>query len=103
MRKTLIILLIFTWYLFTNSSEVYPEPEYYVIDFGDGVIHKWSREIYYDLAAENGLNKKLNYRFENESNNVLTFRLSKSMYLNSRDSLHRIVDENMERILSIIK
>jgi len=54
--KTLIFknlvskILFFASVLFFLSSfnRPYPHPEYYTFETSDGVIHKWSREVYFD-------------------------------------------------------
>jgi hypothetical protein len=99
-KNFLTKILFFALVLFFLSSfnKPFPEPVYYEIDFGDGVTHLWSRQVYYDLAEENGLNAKLNYRFDNMDEKEFTFKLSKRMYLDSRDSLRNSIKKRIDDI-----
>lgn len=47
LQQAIIILAILLVSL-TSYTGRYPEPLYYEINFNDGVIHKWHRNVYYD-------------------------------------------------------
>ena len=88
--------------ILTSFNGKYPEPIWYEIDFNDGVIHKWSREVYDDyFGVTSGQvtkeQQKVNKKFKHVSKRELEYRSSWSAYIESKkkrkDKMKSILNE----------
>ena len=84
--KKLVVMLV--WYLMVQSSEPYPEPLYYKVEFNDGVDHYWSREVYWDIYGEV---ERIDNLFAEKYNNLSHKEI---IYLTSK----QIMEENNKRL-----
>jgi len=92
-------MLILIWQLFVNGSEKYPIPVYHEIDFDDGVTHLWSRQVMADHEGFAEVTKEVSKKYDGMSEDELSFLWSKKNYLDSRESLHKMINSKMDSIL----
>jgi hypothetical protein len=70
----------------TSYSDKYPEPIWYEKDFGDGVIHLWSREIHDDIyGTREQTANEIQAKYENKPIKEIELNIINILYLDSRE------------------
>ena len=94
-----IVLLIGVFILCTSYySSIHSEPLYYEVEFNDGVIHKWSREIFYNY--ENCLTlveERLEKKYDSLEIEEINFNAAIQAYEEWEDSLKYVASEKVEQ------
>jgi hypothetical protein len=93
------LIFIGMWYILVQSSDVCQEPLYYEVEFNDGVIHKWSREIYHNIYGDvERLDHIFAEKYNNLSNNEINILTSREIMNNNR----KIMKAKMDSIINSI-
>ena len=82
MKKLTFIIL--SWILYVNSSDPYPEPVYYAVQYDDVTV-KYSRALYYDIyGTKERVDENLQKRFNDKSRKDIIFLTSKQIMIDNR-------------------
>lgn len=83
----------------TSYSGVYPIPVYYQENYGDGVIHKYTRSVYHDIHGNiEKTTTKINSKFSGETTESITEMVSYRIYLESRKVTKAKMNEIIESL-----
>jgi len=82
MKKLTFIIL--SWILYVNSSDTYPEPVYYTVQYDDVTV-KYSRALYYDIyGTMERVDENLQTRFNDKSRKEIIFLTSNQIMRDNR-------------------
>jgi hypothetical protein len=88
--KNLIIIIFFITFISWHPPH---EPMYYQMEFNDGVIHKWSRDLYYDTKRNRErLDTVLLKKYNNKTQREITFITSKQILIDNQERLQKQMD-----------
>ena len=93
------IIFIIMFYAFVQASEPCTEPIYYVVEFDDGCIHKWSRSVMRDHENLERLDDQFAAKYDGLDNSEINWLTSKDI-IRQNKLLRKI---KMDSILMSVK